>query len=302
MLYEGVSKSDAYKKIVNKLRSGENSANICWEISELCEKCQTSSPIMCVELCQLWRFKRGCLDVNTQHRLEFIDVLTTTRNKIRQKILKTLIEKQCSKKELKDKLKTMGHNYSSSVLRQRYIKPLMDSFLIEEEDNLYKITSIGTKMYNILTKSEIAKLPVGFSSSDEKILIALSSGPKSCNELAKTVPKASLTRRLKRLQVSGLVAVSTSSNHIFYFRAKNRPTRKLSPSELKIFKALPKEGISIRDLSAEVDLSVRTIYNYLKSLRYKRHVKKEKKTVLYKLTNSGSSMVQSLNVARKLIF
>lgn len=303
MLYESIARSDAYKEIINKITIGENRDNIYWEITELCEKCRPTNPIICVELCQIWKLKREYREIaKTLTRPVFMDVLTITRNEIRLKILKTLIEKSCSKKELKEKLKATGHNQSLNVLSQYYIKPLVDFSLIKEEENLYKITSLGTKMYNILTKSEIAKLPVRFSRYDEKILKTLSSGPKSYNELAKTVPRGSLSRKLKRLQISDLVAAPKPSSRIFYYRAKRRPTRRLSPTEMKIFKALPKEGISIRDLSMKVDLSVGTIYKYLRRLRYKRHVKKGKKTILYKLTKNGSSMVQSLNIARKFIF
>jgi DNA-binding IclR family transcriptional regulator len=70
---------------------------------------------------------------------------------------------------------------------------------------------------------------------------------------------------------------------------------------MKIFKALPKEGITVKDLSEKVGLNVGGLYRYLRRLRYKRHVKKEEKPTLYSITKAGMALEQSLNIARKLI-
>jgi len=50
--------SKVYKDLVKKLETGENREAVFMEIREVCENCRPLSPIMCVELCQIWRLKR----------------------------------------------------------------------------------------------------------------------------------------------------------------------------------------------------------------------------------------------------
>jgi DNA-binding MarR family transcriptional regulator len=116
------------------------------------------------------------------------------------------------------------------------------------------------------------------------------------------VPKGSLYRSLKRLQNRNLIVKSKLTGRVFYFKTKRRATRKLSQTEMKIFKALPREGISARDLRGKVGVNLRRVYKYLRRLRYKRHVKKEEKAVFYNVTDTGRSLAQSLNVAYNLIY
>jgi predicted transcriptional regulator len=149
--------------------------------------------------------------------------------------------------------------------------------------------------------SEIARLPLHSKGNEEKILITLLSGPKSYNELTKIVPNGSLYRSLKRLKRSDLIIKSNLSGHIFYYASKRRPTRRLSPTEMRIFKALPKEGISVRNLSEKVGISVRRVYKYLRRLRRKRHIEKVEKTAFYKVTDAGRHLAQPLNTAYTLI-
>lgn len=98
-----------------------------------------------------------------------------------------------------------------------------------------------------------------------------------------------------------MIIKSNLSGHIFYYASKKRPTRKLSPTEMRIFKALPKEGISVRELSEKVGISARRVYKYLRRLRCKRHIEKVEKTTVYKVTDTGRRLAQSLNTAYTLI-
>ena len=70
---------------------------------------------------------------------------------------------------------------------------------------------------------------------------------------------------------------------------------------MRIFKALPKEGISVRDLTEKVGISARRVYKYLRWLKHKRHVEKAEKTAFYKVTDAGRRVAQSLNTADKRI-
>jgi predicted transcriptional regulator len=152
-----------------------------------------------------------------------------------------------------------------------------------------------------LRKREISKLRIHFKEYDEKILRTLLVGSKSLDQLAEILPKTLLYRSLNRLENRGLITKSTLSGRIFYFATKKRPTKKLAPTEMKLFKALTREELSVRDLSERVGISVGRVYELLRRLRLKRHVKKEKKFTSYRLTDTGKSLAQSLNILNNLI-
>lgn len=305
MLYTATAnaKSEVYKELVDRLKTRGDIEDICREIREFCENCRPSSPIVCIEFCQIWRLKRelrGTFEALAEKPIS-TDFLNLVKNDRLLKILEALIEKPCSLKELRGELKERGHYHSLNLLHDRYVEPLAEAELIREENGLYRITSNGKNMYNVLTKNEVAKLPIRSRGYEEEVLKALLSGPTSRDELAKTVPRGALYRSLKRLQHRDLIVKSNLSGRIFYYKAKRRPTRRLSPAEMSIFKALPKEGISVPDLSEKVGIHVRAVYKYLRRLRYKRHVKKVEKTALYELTDAGRFLAQSLNTVYSLI-
>jgi len=306
MLYTTVTsepKNEVYKELVNKLNAGGNVEEVYREIKELCESCRPSSPIACVELCQIWKLKREYR--NTFEALEkkpnLTDLLNLLENDKRLRIIEILIEKPHPLQELRDQLEEMGYSHSAKLLRDKYVKPLADAGLIEEESGLLRVTANGESIYNIFTKSEVTKLSLNSKGYEEKILKTLLSEPKPYDDLAKIVPTNSLYRSLNRLQRQGLVAKANLSGHMFYYRTKRRPTRKLSQPELAIFTALPKEGMSVRDLSEKAGMNAGSVYKYLKRLRYKRHVRKDEKAALYELTDAGKCLAQSLNVAHNLI-
>ncbi len=298
MLCATENKNEIYNELAKRLKAGET---IDTEIVTVCRDCRPSSPVICVELCPIWRLKRELHEApkpSVKHNL--IDILRTTKDSRRLKILKTLMERPYSLKELRVALRVMGIYNDHKAIRN-YTKPLVDAGFIKVEGDQYKITPWGKNASNILTTSEITELPPNLKWYDEKILAALLSEPKSHEELVEIVPRESLYRSLRRLQSRDLIAKSNLSGRIFYFKAKRRPTRKLTPTEMKIFKALPKEGISVKDLHEKIGVNRRRIYKYLRRLRYKRHVKKGQKKILYKITDAGRSLAQSLNVANNLI-
>lgn len=296
------NKNEIYKELVSRLKAGESREALSREIEAVCEECRPLSPVICVDLCPIWKFKREFHEsFQSPVKQDLTDILRITKNSRRLKILEAVIEEPYSLEDLREALKETGYNHSLTTLRNYYVKPLVDAGLLKVEDDLYEITTWGENAYNILTKSEVADLPIDFKGYDEKILDGLLSEPKSYNELAGIVPRGSLQRSLKRLQSRNLIAKSDLSGRVYYFKTKRRPTRKLSPTEMKIFKALPKEGISAKDLQEKVGVNIRRIYKYLRRLRYKRHVKKGEKIALYNITDAGRSLVQSLNVANNLI-
>ena len=280
----------------------ENREAVFMEIREVCENCRPLSPMMCVERCQIWRLKREyCDDSFLVEKPSLQELLNLMKNSRRLKIMESLMEKPFSLKDIRDGLKEVGYYHSLSTLRDIYINPLEDADFIQKEDDLYKLTFKGKIIYKVLIDSEISKLPLYSKGHEEKILRALLSGQKSYNELTEIVPNGSLYRSLKRLQRKNFIVNSSPPSRVFYFATKRRPTRNLSPTEMRIFKALPKEGISVRDLSEKVGISVRRVYKYLRRLRYKRHVEKVETTAFCKVTDAGRRLAQSLNTTHSFI-
>ena len=291
-----------YKELVDRLRAGESCEAIQREITVLCDECRPSNPIMCMELCPVWRLKRDFREVfKAPVKRNLTDLLRATKNSRRLRILEALIEGPYSLNELGEVLKEAGYYHGLNTIRNSYVQPLVDMGFIKMNGDLYKITPWGENAYNILTKSAIAKLSVDSKGYNEKILLSLLVGPKTYDELVGIVPIASLHRTLKKLQDIGLINKSHFSGRVFYFKTKRRPTRKLSPTEMKIFQALPKEGITVKDLRNRLGVNLRRLYKYLRRLRYKRHVKKDEKAIFYSVTDEGRSLAQSLNMAYNLL-
>ena len=297
-------RNKAYNELVGKLIAGESRGSLYEDIKELCENCRPLNPVICKELCQMWELKRELHDVSnnaTGTKFSLTDLLKLMRNSRRQKILEVLTKKPCTLMELRSELVQSSYHHSANLLRDQYVEPLLAAGLVTKEKEQYKISYIGEGMHNIFSQSGIAQLSIHLNEYEEKILISLLSGSRSYDELTKIVPRRSLHRSLRRLLRNDLIIKSNVSGRVFYFRAKRRPTRKLSPTGIKIFKALPKEGISVQNLSEKTGISVRGIYTHLRRLRYKRHVKKEKKTNLYRLTDTSKYLANSLNVAHDFL-
>jgi len=301
MLCQNYARNEAYKEFLNKLNLNKNREHLYREITEFCEKCQPLSPITCVELCQIWNLKKEFRDSDfVQKTPMFLDLIKIARNSNNLKILKTLMSGPVTIHDLLNVLKKSRYSQSFKDLNNSHIKQLSEYALIEKQDNELTITRKGMKIYNLLTKSEI-KLPADFNVEDEDVLNALSFGTKSYSELVNQIPKGRINLSLKRLQENNLIVKIGTSGNLLYFKTKRRPTRKLSPIELKIFSSLTKDGTTIKDLSKNLGLDFNQLSQNLRLLGYKRHVKTEEQPILYDLTNEGKSLMMSLNIAKKLI-
>jgi predicted transcriptional regulator len=298
-----ITKKELYKHFDGQLKLGENQEAVLREITETCESCRPPNPIMCVESCPIWTLKRKYRDAfeDLAEKPSLTDLIRLSKNERRLKILERLLEKPCNLEELREYLKHAGYSHSLNILRHNYVKPLADVSFVEEHNGVYVITFKGKSMYNLLTTSEIAKLSTHSQGYDEKILKNLLSGPKTYDDLREVAPNGSLRRSLRRLLKSDFLVKPTLNGRIFYLATKKRPTRKLSPIEMKIFKALPPEGLPAKDISEKVGISVKRVYKYLRRLKYKRHVRKEEKTAVYMLTDTGKSLTQSIKLAHNLI-
>ncbi len=300
---KAITKKELYKDFDSKLKLGEGQEAVLRDITETCESCRPLNPIMCVESCPIWTLKREYRDAlkDLAEKPSLTDLLRLSKNERRLIILERLNEKPSTVEELRERLKNAGHSHSLNNLYRHYVKPLADVSFIKEQNGVYAITIKGKSIFNLLTTSEIAKLSTDTQGYDELILKTLLSGPKTYEDLREVVPNGSLRRSLRRLQKNTFVVKPTLNGRIFYYATKKRPTRKLSPTEMKIFKALPSEGLSAKDISEKVGISMRRVYKYLKQLKYKRHVRREEKTAVYRLTDAGKSLAQSIKLAYNLI-
>jgi predicted transcriptional regulator len=215
--------------------------------------------------------------------------------------LEALDERPCTLEELRGYLKRAGYSPRLNVLRHRYVTPLADASLLEERAGVFTLTRKGKSIYALITTTDIAKLPLPSQGSDEKLLKALLAGPQTAEALRDVVPYGALRQSLQRLQKRKLLDTPTLTGRVFYYATKKRPTRKLSPTELKVFKALPPEGLSAKDLRDRVGISLRRVYTYLTRLKYKRHVRKEAKAAVYRLTEAGQRVAQAITLTSSLI-
>jgi predicted transcriptional regulator len=293
-----------YKNLLDRVNTGEAIEELYLDIIELCNTCQPSSPVLCMELCQIWQLKnkyqKAFRALSKQPSLA--DTILPLKNTIRLKIMKHLIHQPCSSAALSDFLKKQGSSFSVNRLYKEHLSALLDANLIRLEHAHLIATKKGNVLYNLLTKSDFSKYAHHLDKTDETILIQLLSREMTYNELAEKVSRTTLRRGLDKLLRKKLVEKTHFTGRVFYSRAKRRPTRKLTPTEMKIFKALPKNGITVRDLSEKTMLSLGTIYKYLRQLKFKRHVTKAQKAKQFKLTETGSRTAKSIKLARNLLY
>jgi len=114
------------------------------------------------------------------------------------------------------------------------------------------------------------------------------------------VPSKSLSRVLTRLRKRRLITKNPDSEYVLYHKIKGQPKIKLSPTEKRIFKAIPKAGISTRDLSNRVGINLRRTYKYLRRLRNNTLVLALRMPRTYELTQSGTEIAQLLEEVARL--
>jgi predicted transcriptional regulator len=268
-----------------------------------CKNCETVSPMICVEHCDVWKVKNEILEIRRivnqkDHAIRLLNVL---KNERRLKILDALVERPCSLKELQECLRKMGYQHSRSTIISAYVKPLLDTGLIKRERARYRLTFYGKSFHGILKGFFLRDLlPIHSCCYEEVVLRELKAKPKTFNELAILVSPKSLSRVLTRLRKRGLITRNPRSDYVFYHKIKGRPEIRLSPTEKRIFKVVTKTGISARSLSKEVGINLRRTYKYLRRLRDKKLVFALKMPRTYELTQSGTEIAHLLEEVARL--
>ena len=303
LIVQAITKKELYKDFDRQLKRRENRDAVLRAITATCASCRPPNPIICVESCPIWTLKRKHRDAFEALAAQSspTDLLRLATDERRLNLLEALHERPCTLEELREHLKHAGYSPRLNVLRHRYVTPLADASFIQERAGVYTLTRKGKSIYTLITTNDIAKLSLPSQGSDEKLLKALLAGPQTYEALRDVVPHGALRQSLRRLQKKALLVTPTLTGRVFYYATKKRPTRKLSSTELKVFKALPPEGLSAKDLRDRVGISLRRVYTYLTRLKYKRHVRKETKAAVYRLTEAGQRVAQAITLTSSLI-
>ena len=222
-------------------------------------------------------------------------LLNAVKNDRRQTIIEALSERPHTIKGLQKYLKDKGYYHSRRTIASTYVEPLVKAGLIKKDGSKHRLTLYGRKFKDMLRKFDIEdSLPSHSRGYEEDLLRKLKDGPKGYSDLVGSVPKNILSRSIQRLMENGLVTKSKSSDYVFYFRTKKVPKKKFSPTEKKVYEAIPEVGVSSRELSKEVDINLRRTYKYLRRLRKRRLVFTRKRPRTYELTSSGREVANFL--------
>ncbi len=272
-------------------------------VDNICRYCRPASPMFCVERCEVWRTKREFLELNgTLCADDYMpNLLNALKNDRRQEVIEALSERPRSLKEIQEHLKGKDHHHSRSTIASTYVEPLVNVGLVQEKDSKYRLTLYGRRFKDMLSNFNVEdSLPPHSRCYEENVLRKLKDGPKNHSDLAEFVPENSLSRTLQRLKERGLVRKSESPCYVFYFRTKKVPKRKFSPTEKRVYEAIPEIGVSAPELSEKGGINLRRTYKYLRRLRRRRLVFTRKRPGTYELTPSGREVADFLEEAMDL--
>jgi len=296
-----ISSRQWLSKIAN---NSEELTEIIKQADNVCQYCEPTSPMVCVERCEIWRTKNDFLEMNgTLCRTDHVhDLLNAIKNDRRRKVIEALSECPLTMKGLQRYLKNEGYCHSQRTIASEYVKPLMKTGLVKKDGDKHRLTLYGQKFLGVLNRFKIENpLPPRSHCHEETVLKKLRDGPKSHKDLVNSVTQNSLSRSLRRLAENGLITRSKSSQYVFYFRTKKVPEKAFSPTEKKVYEAIPQVGISARELSNEIDINLRRTYKYLRRLRKRCLVFTREKPKTYKLTPLGMELANLLEETANLV-
>jgi len=276
------------------------------ELEQKCRQCHPLSPLVCVTNCDTWKLKN-------EYRKSFekmkapdfkLDLLNTLKNRRRIQILGTVLKCRYRLDRLQHEMRRLGYRHSQETLLKEYLAPLMNTGLIQEEQEQYYATTFGSQIYGIIESlSEFeCVLPPHSECHEEQVLHALARGPKSLAELQTEIPFKSIGRVLRRLQEAGLVETEPEKDYVFFFKTQRDPNKEvLSPTERKVHSSILEGGISARKLAKKVQISLRRIYRYVRRLKGKKLVFTRTRTRTYLLTEKGVQLAEALENIQALV-
>ncbi len=288
-------------KIVN---NSAELVEILKQADSICRYCEPVSPMICIERCEIWRTKNEFIEMSGMLCKDdhVHSLLNAAKNDRRQKVIEALSEHPRSIKGLQEYLKSKGYSHSQHTIASEYVGPLLKAGLVKKDDAKYRLTLYGQKFRDVLKKFNVENpLPPHSRCYEEIMLKKLKDGPKSYTDLVESLSQKSLSRSLKRLIENGLITKSKIPEYVFYFRTKKVPKKPFSPTEKKVYEAIPEVGTSARELSKKVGINIRRTYKYLRRLRKRRLVFTRKKPKTYELTPSGMELANFLEETANLV-
>ena len=110
------------------------------------------------------------------------------------------------------------------------------------------------------------------------------------------------SRILKRLKTANLITTPEERDYIFFFRSKRDPSKEtFSSTENKVYSSIPNEGISAKELAGKTELTKRTIYKYLRRLKWKKLIFTRKTLKAYYLTTKGEKLASLLHELHNMV-
>jgi predicted transcriptional regulator len=289
------------------LKATDNAATLVEtlrQVDSICQHCEPASPMVCAERCEIWKAKNELLEMNGTLCADnyFRGLLNAVKNDRRREVIDALSEWPHSIEDLQEYLRDKGYYHSRRTIANSYVEPLLESGLVRKDSNKYRLTLYGRKFRDVLSKFDVEdSLPSHSRCYEEILLRKLKHGPKTYEDLVGPVPQNTLSRTIQRLMEEGLVIKTKSSDYVFYFRTKKAPKKKFSPTEKKIYEAIPEAGASARELSKEVGINLRRTYKYVRRLRKRRLVFRREKPRTYELTSSGGEVADFLEEMANLV-
>jgi len=275
-------------------------------LEEMCRHCTPITPVQCISLCRFYKLKNELRNLRTlmsnpDYTTDFFNVL---KNKNRLQVFQAIINGKCTLDKLQCELKKAGSQQSQYTINQEYIHPLMKMGLVNESLSKYNATTFGVRISELLEGFEefTEKLPPQSECHEETLLQELLSGPKTSEEIKQVISPTITSRILKRLATSGLVNLPGERNYIFFHKSKRDPAlEELTDSAMKVYKAIPDEGIAADKLAKLVGLSQRRTYKHIRHLKGKKLVFVRNIPRTYSLTEDGKKLATILqNLTRKV--
>jgi len=268
------------------------------ELQQRCRKCFITNPLVCKEICDFWKLKQEYLVLRKDlpERPDTATVMATATSQMNLKILQLLGQGPSDAGSISAQL---GASETATDISQG-LKSLVRAGLARIEGETYHITTAGRKTLDLLEQYSSLELEE-INAQNEKIIRLLAHGGKTLDELGKEVPRNELMRALKYLRIRGVVEKTSGRSQVLYFATKKRPTRRLAPTELAVFKSLPKQGVAPQELGRKLDLTLPSVYRYLRLLRYKRHAIRRKQDVAFRLTPVGSQIAEALEKVARVV-
>jgi predicted transcriptional regulator len=293
----------------NPALTKENRANlneVVNTLEEKCNKCKPLTALTCVAECKTWKLKNQLRNMHEKiNKSDFTEnLLNTLKNHRRLLILNIISRQSHSLSKVQEKMSSLGYKHSQKTIMEEYIAPLVKAGLIAQGQSPYKLTLFGCRVNDLVRDFPNLEevLPPHSECYEERALDLLLDRSRTYEDMRKVIPVKSVGRVLSRLQKSTLVQTSKEKNYIFFFRTRrNAFLERLSPTEYRVYRDIPDEGIYAGKLSGRSGISLRRTYKYVRKLKGKKLVFDRRKPLTYSLTDRGVRVASMLKNLRNLI-